>query len=255
VLVNGIEFDRHCGIGATTRAGSDGAAWAMMRPSTFLTLATPLPQPRESLHWITGEILKGTALCPAELRLRLPPNGMAAVSAHEGRHRMTALREILDDAPVPVRLCVAGIAWDEVDAVLLAHLRRGMRAQRSGTAVEGPLFGESEPDLGGARVSGIPPPAFAVRTHLTTGKGGPMFQASNGSALRPFHRLPLPTAWYAVSGRCTNGVAQPCSAGWFPSTGVGYSSLEKRPAAPCGSLLFWIAHGGSRDAATVRSVR
>jgi hypothetical protein len=40
VLVNGIEFDRHCGIGATTRAGSDGAAWAMMRPSTFLGVAS-----------------------------------------------------------------------------------------------------------------------------------------------------------------------------------------------------------------------
>ena len=83
------------GIGSCARSfeGAQATMFVLMRPSTFLSLSTPLRSPRPSLAWLTAQIAADQALCPASLRVWLPPSPAAApgVVAHDGRHRMTAL--------------------------------------------------------------------------------------------------------------------------------------------------------------------
>lgn len=157
IIHNGYSFDR-TGIGATARSGSNGAAWVMMRPRTFLSLATKLEAPRPSLTWIRQQLQDGAAINPPELTFRLPEGFLPAVTSHEGRHRMTALLELSGNVEVPIRIVLAGTEMEAVDLRLIDRVRPRARAQRSGNVVEGPLFGDAVIDLGGFRVSGIPPP-------------------------------------------------------------------------------------------------
>ena len=161
VLHCGVVYDR-TGAGVTARGCGDPAFWAMMDPETFLALATPLPVPRESLEWLARHVSLGGAIAPSELAVRLTPRGPAAVSRHEGRHRMTLVRKIVPGRKVPVRITVIGQSFDEVPREVVSAIREGMRSQRGGRLVNGPLFGEAESDLGGVRRSGVPPPLLSV---------------------------------------------------------------------------------------------
>lgn len=155
-VVHGISFDR-TGIGSCSRADCSCAFWALMRPSVFLSLASPLPVPRDSIGWIRDRVQEGVALCPSELGLRDCRRLGPAVSTHEGRHRMTVLREIVGDLPFPVRVSVPGVVEDP-SVGLMSRMRGGMRRQRVGNWVPGPLFGDCEVDLGASVRSGVPPP-------------------------------------------------------------------------------------------------
>ncbi len=154
----GVLFDRNA-IGCVNRSFNEGAVWTLMRPSIFLAIATPLPVPRESLIWLTGQIKAGFAIAPAELRFRVCGGDPIALS-HEGRHRMTALMSLVDDRQVPVRLSLQNKREDDVTSLVIEKLRRRVRSQRGRTVVEGPLFGEAEIDMGGVRASGVPPPSL-----------------------------------------------------------------------------------------------
>lgn len=157
VLWEDVMFDR-TSVGSTARSAKDAALWVSMRPSVFLSIATPLPRPRPSLDWIRDRIDAGGSIAPAELvfdvHLRVP-----LALSHEGRHRMTALMEKLEDRHVPVRLCLSGMSDFDLDDRLVARLRSGARSQRGRTFVAGPLFEDAEVDLGGRPTSGVPPPA------------------------------------------------------------------------------------------------
>jgi hypothetical protein len=157
VLWEDVAFDRMAA-GCTPRSAGDAALWVAMRPSVFLSIATPLPRPRPSLDWLRTRIDGGGAIAPAELvfdaHLRIP-----LALSHEGRHRMTALREKLCDRPVPVRLRLRGMDDFDIDQRLISKLRRGVRSQRGVSHIEGPLFEDAEVDMGGLFRSGVPPPA------------------------------------------------------------------------------------------------
>lgn len=152
----GILFDRNA-IGCVNHSFNEGAVWTLMRPSIFLAIATPLPVPRDSLTWLTGQIKAGFAIAPAELRFRVCGGDPIALS-HEGRHRMTALMSLVEDRPVPVRLSLQNHREDDVTSLVIEKLRRRVRSQRGRSVVEGPLFGEAEIDMGGVPASGVPPP-------------------------------------------------------------------------------------------------
>ncbi|NTF23559.1 hypothetical protein G6L37_34880 [Agrobacterium rubi] len=160
VLWEDVMLDRNS-VGSTRRSEGDAALWVTMRPSVFLSIATPLPRPRPSLEWLRARLDDGEAICPAELvfdaRLRIP-----LALSHEGRHRMTALGERLADRPVPVRLRIKDMIDSELDAGLIARLRSGARSQRGRTFVDGPLFENAEVDLGGRPASGVPPPSGSL---------------------------------------------------------------------------------------------
>ncbi|MCS4090186.1 hypothetical protein [Rhizobium sp. BK176] len=150
-----IAFDR-AGIGATARSSNSAALWVAMRPSVFLSIATPLPVPRASLDWLRYQIGEGRAIAPAELDFSVVGSMPVALS-HEGRHRMTALRERLCDRPVPVRLSFKGMRDHELDDRFVSFARAAVKSQRGRSVVEGPLFGEAEVDEGGRHRSGVPP--------------------------------------------------------------------------------------------------
>ena len=156
VIWKGIVFDRS-GIGATARSSHDAALWVAMRPSVFLAIATPLPQPRSSLGWLRGRLEDGQAIAPAELHFDVDVKVPLAL-AHEGRHRMTALGERMPDRAVPVRLSFRGLLDGDVDEAFIARIRNGTKSQRGRSYVEGPLFDDAEIDLGGPWTSGVPPP-------------------------------------------------------------------------------------------------
>lgn len=150
-----VTFDR-AGIGATSRSLNAAAVWVAMRPSVFLSIATPLVVPRASLDWLRGQLDEGHAIAPAELRFDVFGSMPLALS-HEGRHRMTALRERLSDCLVPVRLSFKGMHDHEIDDRFVSFTRTAVKSQRGRTVVEGPLFGEAEVDEGGRHRSGVPP--------------------------------------------------------------------------------------------------
>lgn len=117
-----VIFDRSS-VGSTRRSEGDAALWVAMRPSVFLSIATPLPCPRPSLDWLRTRIDTGQAICPAELVFDAHLSVPHALS-HEGRHRMTALREGLRDRPVPVRLRLNGMQDSDLDHRLIGRLRQ-----------------------------------------------------------------------------------------------------------------------------------
>lgn len=150
-----VIFDR-AGIGATARSSNSAALWVAMRPSAFLSIATPLPVPRASLDWLRGRIEDGDGIAPAELHFNVTGSMPLALS-HEGRHRMTALRERLSDRPVPVRLSFQSTKYHDLDHGFVDWVRRAVKSQRGRSVVDGPIFGEAESDLGGRWPSGVPP--------------------------------------------------------------------------------------------------
>ncbi|MDW9481749.1 hypothetical protein GOB57_24175 [Sinorhizobium meliloti] len=150
-----VVYDR-AGIGATARSSNSAALWVAMRPSAFLSIATPLPIPRASLDWLRDRIDEGDAIAPAELHFNVAGKIPLALS-HEGRHRMTALRERLSDRHVPVRLSFQGIADSEMNDDFAGWVRAGAKSQRGRSVVDGPIFGEAEIDLGGRWPGGVPP--------------------------------------------------------------------------------------------------
>lgn len=158
VHIDGIAFDRR-GIGWKPAQGDGGAFWAMVKPSIFLALATPLERPRPSLVWLAERVAEGSPISAPELLLRRTPKGSWAVDSHEGRHRATLLRTLREDRAVPVRFCVRDLGWDEVDDAVIRKVRSGLRAQRGRPEVKGPLFGEAEVDLGGVRFRVRGPPS------------------------------------------------------------------------------------------------
>lgn len=168
VLVHGVAFDARRGIGSGFRPARahEAEAYVAMRPSAFLALSTPLPAPRPSLGWLSGRIADGAAICPAALRVWLPPSGVPAVLAHDGRHRMTALLAALGDVEVPVRLAVADHDDDDLTPAVMAALRSGMRSQRGGPFRVGPLFGRSSAEEDGIVAFGLPPPSRPARKAL-----------------------------------------------------------------------------------------
>lgn len=157
-----VTFDR-AAVGATPRTSNEAAMWVAMRPSVFLAIATPLPVPRSSLEWIRDRLDRGGAIAPAELRLDVSGRLPLALS-HEGRHRMTALRERWNDRVVPVRIAFAKTEDDFVDPCLIRRVRECTKSQRGRSVVSGPLFEDAELDVGGLPRSGVPPPLLSPLT-------------------------------------------------------------------------------------------
>jgi hypothetical protein len=154
--IDDVCFDRN-GIGLTPRHFDEAAIWVQMRPSVFLSIASPLDAPRTSLNWLKTRLDAGESIAPAELRIRVQSNISMAIS-HEGRHRMTNLRSRLSDCLVPVRISLQHVSEDAVSEKLIARLRQRLRSQRGRDVIEGPVFEDAEIDMGGLRNSGVPPP-------------------------------------------------------------------------------------------------
>lgn len=172
MVMHGIVFDPGAGLGAsaTIRGEATAGLVVAMRPGVFLELATPLTRPRSSLDWLDAHLRAGRAICPGRLRVWLPGQGGSgnpsspAVVGHDGRHRAMALRAVLGNIELPVRLELPGLEPDAPRLPALADLlRRGMRAQGGLRPwVPGPLFGATSDDL----ADGVAPLRRTVRIRV-----------------------------------------------------------------------------------------
>lgn len=97
-----VTFDQKSGIGQVPyNQNVDYRGFtAMMRPSKFLELGADLEAPlQSSLDYLTKEISSGK---PVGSPFLIVDFETGRVSGHDGRHRMTVIRDLNNDQPVPV---------------------------------------------------------------------------------------------------------------------------------------------------------
>jgi spore germination cell wall hydrolase CwlJ-like protein len=119
----------------------------MMKPSTFLSLALPLNEPR-SVEYIMQHMKDGGALGAPFLYVKIPADWEegdlmrpASISGHEGRNRMLAIQKLEGDDPVEVHLLLqGGMRARHLNPDMIKELQNGMMNQSRNRYVTGPLF-------------------------------------------------------------------------------------------------------------------
>jgi hypothetical protein len=119
----------------------------LMRPSTFLKLATPIDSP-VSQSAIAQHIAAGGGIGAPFLDITIPPewdhggfeSSYARVVGHEGRNRMLAILEVEGDEPVEVHLFPrGGLRRRDLTPDIIEAMNSGMGRQAGGF-LTGPLF-------------------------------------------------------------------------------------------------------------------
>jgi hypothetical protein len=144
IIQHGIVFDTHKGIGAKSFIPSKNEDTLLvgMRPSIFLLLASPLIKPRYNLEWLSNYIQSGRPVCPSAIKVWVSQNNsMDVVIAHDGRHRMLAVLEVLGDRKIPVRLLLKNTS--SFTPALITRINHGLRSQKTSLYIQGPLFDEN----------------------------------------------------------------------------------------------------------------
>lgn len=110
----------------------------LMKPSTFLSLATHLPEPT-SVDYIVQHMEKGGALGSPFLIVDIPEEyfkgdftglNYSKVVGHEGRNRMLAIQKLEGDDPVEVHIFGYGeIRARHMTPEIIEQLQLAMRSQ------------------------------------------------------------------------------------------------------------------------------
>ena len=125
----------------------------VMRPSTFLKLSLPLdknsPEERETINHLKSKINDQGFGAPF-LTIAVPPEWEdddfsmeARVRDHDGRHRMYAIQEETNDAPVETHIFLPHFRRRDITEPIIRQLRNGVLSQ-NGHFIGGPLFGDAE---------------------------------------------------------------------------------------------------------------
>jgi len=116
--INEVVIDNTRGAGATP--DNENVKYlglqVLMRPSVFLKLAWPLDiKNQERFDSLKDYIAGGGAIGAPYLRINIPEawqtgdtTETARIRTHEGRHRMTAIKEIEGDYPIEIHLFLSG---------------------------------------------------------------------------------------------------------------------------------------------------
>lgn len=143
-----LNYDQQQGIGATSNNQEIDylGMKCMMKPSTFLKLARNLTNPKQSLQYISDELSKGSPIASPCLTINLQTvNGKiigknAKIMSHEGRTRMTAIKNLFGDVLVEVHLLFTpNIRARHLTDQIVAELNQGVTNQ-DGRYISGPLF-------------------------------------------------------------------------------------------------------------------
>jgi len=120
----------------------------MMKPSTFLKLAAPLSEPTSSEN-IQNHLASGGTIGSPFLIINVPVewadedyNTPAKVSAHEGRNRMIAVKNLYGDTPIETHLFFrGGINRNRhINNQIIQQLQNNIYSEKSKTLINGPLF-------------------------------------------------------------------------------------------------------------------
>jgi len=125
----------------------------VMRPSTFLKLSLPLdknsPDERETINHLKKQINDQGFGAPF-LTIAVPPEWEdedfsmeAKVRDHDGRHRMYAIQEENNDAPVETHIFIPHFRRRDITEPMIKQLRNGVLSQ-NGHFIGGPIFGDAE---------------------------------------------------------------------------------------------------------------
>lgn len=158
--VGGAYYDNLCGLGQTpnnTEMNFSPVSFhgfcVLMKPSDFLSVATPLGQERKE-----GQLEAFLAAfrdprdpvgmaspilhLDAEVLKQDPATTQAAkVRGHEGRHRMMALREINGDRPTPVQVRVGDLRGIKDLSAFFCRLAEGFTSEVGGRMIHAPICG------------------------------------------------------------------------------------------------------------------
>ena len=138
---NSILYDNENGLGNIPLNRYSNASYrgwvCYMTPSVFLSLTPKLAVPRDSLEFLLEAIKNKEPIATPFLRVE---KETWQVDSHEGRHRMTAIKQLYGDIEVPVQMSFAGIRASSVELNDIAKVRSGVYRQQPKTLVKGPLF-------------------------------------------------------------------------------------------------------------------
>ncbi len=145
----GLRFDNKIGLGSVPDVANIGykGLIAAIRPSVFLELAPPLGYWNKTIkHLQANEVQIGTPFLEVEISEDSVPS---RVRGHEGRSRMTFLKDAVDDRPVPVAIFLQDdgpIRHHGIENWMIEELHAGLMSERCkerpSTFMEGPLFEE-----------------------------------------------------------------------------------------------------------------
>ena len=161
----------------------------VMRPSTFLKLALPLPDDADYEH-LKQHIAKGGAVGAPFLDVKIPPewddgdfSKPAKVVGHEGRHRMKAALSLEGDEPVETHIFPkGGYRARDLTHEFVKHLNQSLETQAGGRVLAGPLFdvgmnenfadGRHPKDKGDSKRLGVPTKASVSTLRKVAKQGG-----------------------------------------------------------------------------------
>ena len=121
----------------------------MMKPSTFLKLATPLSREyAKSVDGLKQHMQQGGSVASPWFNVEIPKTWhqndlslSAQVEGHEGRNRMMAIQEMYGDVPVEVHLFFrGGLRARDIKPDYIQKLNSGMYAEQTDNLILGPLF-------------------------------------------------------------------------------------------------------------------
>lgn len=154
-FLNELKIDNKKGLGAVPH-NADVHYFGLrtvMRPSTFLKLSLPLdknsPEERETINHLKKQINDKGFGAPF-LTIAVPQEWEdgdfsmeAKVRDHDGRHRMYAIQEENNDAPVETHIFLPHFRRRDITEPIIRQLRNGVLSQ-NGHFIGGPLFGDAE---------------------------------------------------------------------------------------------------------------
>jgi hypothetical protein len=152
----GPPIDNVRGLGAVGASGNIDylGLRVMVKPSVFLKLAAPHPDPRSD--YIEKYIASGEPIGAPFLSIHIPQEWFsdettynnvvegnltetAEISGHEGRHRMTAILKHYGDEPVETHLLFSGLRRRHLTDNMIARLNKSIFSQTD-KLINGPWF-------------------------------------------------------------------------------------------------------------------
>jgi hypothetical protein len=153
-FITELKIDNRHGLGAVPHNASVDyhGLRTVMRPSMFLKLSLPLdknsPEERETINHLKSKINDQGFGAPF-LTIAVPEEWEdgdfsmeAKVRDHDGRHRMYAIQEENNDAPVETHIFLPHFRRKDITEPIIKQLRNGVLSQ-NGQYVSGPIFGDA----------------------------------------------------------------------------------------------------------------
>lgn len=150
--VSGLRFCNRDGIGSVPDVDNIGymGAVILMKPSQFLRIVAPLGHFTKTVRYLktSRQPFFGTPFLDININAE---SGIAQVTGHEGRSRMTFFKEVAGDISMPVALFLrennSTLRARHIELWMLELVQAGVFSERTeqnkGDYIEGPVFDQA----------------------------------------------------------------------------------------------------------------